>query len=282
VPSISEPDESTVYLVSNNGDTGNLYDEFIYVNNAWEKWGSAGIDVSGFAPKADPVFTGSISLGRKANTTVGEGSITLGYDLTASGAYSIAEGDNAVAAGGYSHAEGSSETSASATWAHAEGGHTQALDRYTHSEGSGTIASKEYSHAEGSNTVASGQASHAEGYYSIASAYATHAEGQNTVASGMRAHAEGKGTVASGNISHAEGEEVTALGYCEHALGRYNKLDTADTWTAGTSYSANKLVKREESYVDGSGITRTVTKIYKCKTANSDSTFKSSKWEEYG
>ena len=220
VPSIREPDESTVYLVSNNGDTGNLYDEFIYVNNAWEKWGSADIDVSGFAPKASPVFTGSISLGRMANSTVGSNSVAEGNGTTASGPS-----------------------------AHSEGGGTTASGYGAHSEGGGTAASANYSHAEGSGATASGGNSHAEGSW----------------------------TTASGLDSHAEGEGTVAIGYGEHVSGTYNVLDTADTWVANTAYAVGDIVKREESYVDSSNVTRNVTTIYKCKTANSDSTFDSFK-----
>ena len=39
----------------------------------------------GAAPKVSPVFTGSISLGRKSGTTAGSGSVAVGYNVTASG-----------------------------------------------------------------------------------------------------------------------------------------------------------------------------------------------------
>ena len=42
------------------------------------------IDLSPYAPKASPVFTGSISLGRKDNTTVGNDSIAIGSNVEAS------------------------------------------------------------------------------------------------------------------------------------------------------------------------------------------------------
>ena len=45
------------------------------------------------APVDSPVFTTSISLGRKANTTVGEYSSAIGRDVEASGLRSHAEGD---------------------------------------------------------------------------------------------------------------------------------------------------------------------------------------------
>jgi len=56
-------------------------------------------DTSVYAPKASPVFTGSISLGRKSNTTNGSNSIAVGTDVTASGTNAHAEGYNTTASG---------------------------------------------------------------------------------------------------------------------------------------------------------------------------------------
>lgn len=134
-----------------------------------------------YALKDNPVFTGAISLGRKANTEIGYLSFAHGNDVTASGAYSNAEGMYATASGDMAHAEGTS-TNASGSMAHAEG--------------LASVASEEASHAEGLHTTASGAASHAEGLGSSASATAAHAEGEVTVASGEASHAEGLATIA--------------------------------------------------------------------------------------
>ena len=40
LPNIQDPDETTIYLVSAGNESGNLYEEYIYVNNAWEKFGA--------------------------------------------------------------------------------------------------------------------------------------------------------------------------------------------------------------------------------------------------
>lgn len=48
--------------------------------------------VTGAAPKASPVFTGSVSLGRKSGTKTGQSSAAAGYNCTASGGYSQAFG----------------------------------------------------------------------------------------------------------------------------------------------------------------------------------------------
>lgn len=39
---------TTVYLVNDQSDTNNIYTEYIYVNNAWEKLGTAAIDLTNY------------------------------------------------------------------------------------------------------------------------------------------------------------------------------------------------------------------------------------------
>ena len=70
-------------------------------------------DLSAYAPKASPAFTGSISMGRQAETTVGLRSIAAGNNAAATGSYSgaignytVAGGNGAVAVGNKSEASG--------------------------------------------------------------------------------------------------------------------------------------------------------------------------------
>ena len=74
----------------------------------------------GAAPKENPVFTGAISMGRKAETAFGTNSVAAGSDVTASGNYSHAEGDSTTASGVAAHAEGDS-TYCKADYSHVEG-----------------------------------------------------------------------------------------------------------------------------------------------------------------
>lgn len=39
---------STIYLLANSGTAPNIYDEYIYINNAWEKIGSTAIDLTNY------------------------------------------------------------------------------------------------------------------------------------------------------------------------------------------------------------------------------------------
>ena len=48
-------DAGAIYLVPNSGSAPNIYDEYIYANNAWEKIGTTDIDLSAYWAKADLV-----------------------------------------------------------------------------------------------------------------------------------------------------------------------------------------------------------------------------------
>ena len=76
---------------------------------------------------ANPTGTGALSLNRKADTTIGNQSVAIGYNCEASASQTIAEGQN-----------------------------TKASAEAAHNEGMGTVLSGSYSHAEGRQTTASG------------------------------------------------------------------------------------------------------------------------------
>lgn len=46
---VTDIDEHTIYLVPKTGETGDVYDEYLYINNAWEHIGSTAIDLSGYS-----------------------------------------------------------------------------------------------------------------------------------------------------------------------------------------------------------------------------------------
>lgn len=125
--------------------------------------------------KVDPTGSGSFSLNRKANTTVGFNSTAEGTDATASGSDSHAEGHETTASGSYTHAEGSG-TTASYNGAHAEGNDTTASAQSAHAEGTQTEASATDAHAEGHGTIAASKYQHAGGRYNIADNANTYAE----------------------------------------------------------------------------------------------------------
>lgn len=169
-----------------------LEEKELYVDCLYNKDDSEiKIDTSNLVSKENPVFTGSMSLGRKEGTSIGENSYAIGREVEASGDISHAEGDSTIASDACSHAEGYATT---------------ASGRFSHAEGKSTTASADYAHAEGNDTTASGINSHAEGCRANASGDYSHAEGGNTIASGFNSHVEGHRTIASGDYSHVQGK----------------------------------------------------------------------------
>ena len=41
-------DTHTIYFISNSGSNPNSYDEYMYINSAWEKIGTTDVDLSGY------------------------------------------------------------------------------------------------------------------------------------------------------------------------------------------------------------------------------------------
>lgn len=53
LPNIGE--SNVIYLVPNNGNVPDVYDEYIWVGSAWEKIGSTDVDLSGYSKKFDEI-----------------------------------------------------------------------------------------------------------------------------------------------------------------------------------------------------------------------------------
>ena len=82
----SDISTSTIYLKSNGGSSGNSYDEYIYVNSAWEKIGTTEVDLSGYVPTT-----------RKVNNKALSTDITLtAADLNISITDSVTSGSSAL------------------------------------------------------------------------------------------------------------------------------------------------------------------------------------------
>lgn len=207
-----------------------------------------------YAPKKAPVFTESISLGRKEKSIVGTGSVAIGIENTASGDYSYAEGGNVTASGYYSHAEGVN-TVASEVASHAEGYDTKANGQNSHAEGYQTETTGSGAHAEGYKSVASGYASHAEGQSTKASDISAHAEGYNTEATGLYTHAEGYFTKATSSSAHAEGFQTEATGEYSHAEGCQTKASGERSHAEGYNTEALANQHAQGHYNDTSKAT---------------------------
>lgn len=234
VPIIDDPSTNTFYLAPTRDTESNLFDEWIYIDDEWELFGSGGSSV---------IVEGGADWSAASGTAGYIANKPAVY--SGSGTKAIAENNASYASGNYSHAEGY-ETRATASNAHAEGNGSAANGAASHAEGNMTIASMVATHAEGAATTASANYAHAEGNATTASGQASHSEGYQTTASGDDSHAEGNLTKALGSHSHAEGDYTTASRSTQHVFGKYNIEDTN-----GLSSSNGKYV---EIVGNGSGI----------------------------
>ena len=179
----------------------------VYVNCNGDSTGGTKLasltDLNTKADKSDTVLDTTLSRGRKANTTIGQGSFAFGTDVEASGNYSFAEGEGTTATNWDGHAEG---------W--------------------GTTSNGVGSHAEGIRTIASGTGSHSEGAESVSIGMYAHSEGQNTSAVGTCSHSEGTRTIANGESSHVVG--------IFNIEDNYNNWVE---WVSGHSYKVGDKVK---------------------------------------
>lgn len=166
--------------------------------------------VTGAAPKASPVFTGSISLGRKSGTTNQASSIAVGLNPTASGQYGAAAfGFATIASGDYSLAAGYK---------------TSAIGKGAAAFGHETIASGDYSLVAGINgTEAIGKGSVALGKGTIAVDYGEVAVGQYN-------------TRKTGEPENLFGDYfVVGKGYGEEDSSRRNAFRVSSQGVFGTS-----------------------------------------------
>lgn len=150
-----------------------------------------------YITKENPVGTGSLSMNRKRNTTIGVNSVTEGFDCTASAPQSHAEGSYSIAEGRNSHAEGNG---------------CKSLGESSHAEGWVTKAEGDYSHAEGHGTSAMSDCQHVQGRYNISDSEGKylHIVGNGTVVDSMVVRSNAHTLDWDGNAWYAG--DITAEG----------------------------------------------------------------------
>lgn len=153
LPDIEYPLDTVLYLVPSGEDSGNLYNEYIYVNGEWEPFGGTNLSAN------IPVEAGT-GLGAVQTKAITVGNNTYIQQATGRGAF--AEGADTIASGTNSHAEGHINI-ATGFSSHVEGGANKVYGDYSHAEGSSTVTNNTSAHSEGMSTMAYGIASHAEG-----------------------------------------------------------------------------------------------------------------------
>ena len=86
---------STIYLVPTTGTAQNIYDEYIYVNNAWEKIGSTNIDLSNYVQFSD-LATVATTGDYEDLTNLPEGMVVLEYGTSTWADFLAAYRDNRI------------------------------------------------------------------------------------------------------------------------------------------------------------------------------------------
>lgn len=129
VPTIEDAESNKIYLVPNSESGNNAFDEWIYANEAWERFGGGSINI----PVTDVQVNGVSVLDAQGVANV-DSVIVAGTGIRSA---KLKDGDG-EAIGGYSFAEGAS---------------SYALGNYSHAEGQVLLAMSESSHAEGTGAT---------------------------------------------------------------------------------------------------------------------------------
>ena len=268
MPTIENPNSSTFYLVpTEDGTSPDLFTEWVYVNGAWEMFGSASIDLSGYLTDIQINGTSIVTNG-VANIPIGNG-IQITND-----AVSIVPATSArIKQGIGDYTPIVSATQDKAVFyglAKASGDTTQSqsnntVGTYTDEAKAsiqtmlGVPSSNDVVNdvqVNGTSMVTNGVAEIPEifaplkyikddpsdnggvvvGHVSsnTASGWNSYAEGGGTTASATCAHAEGAGTRATGGQAHSEGGGTLASGNQAHAEG-------ASTIASGDNSHAENL-----------------------------------------
>ena len=104
---------------------GAIANQIDAINDGLEALGTNKMD------KVNPTGSGSLSINRLKDSTVGTNSVALGFNNIASGSASYAEGNTTISTGITTHAEGHG-TTASGDYSHAEGYATAVSGKYAH------------------------------------------------------------------------------------------------------------------------------------------------------
>ena len=93
-PTIQNPDTSTFYLVPSSGSAPDIFTEWIYVNNAWELFGSGKVDLSNYVTQSDL----QTALAGKEDTLTFDSSATSGSanPVTSDGIYNGLSGKSNI------------------------------------------------------------------------------------------------------------------------------------------------------------------------------------------
>ena len=189
---------------------------------------------------------GAVAFG---NQSVSEGlsSIALGYKNTSSGNYSFTGGSLNTANGESSVALGNNNTAGGAN-SFATNNESQALGDNSYAGGYRAVAANEYDWAYGlSSNITDGVA--AVSLTSTSEIISLWNTSKFLLAKGIAAHAEGSNTLALGNSSHSEGQQTITTGNGSHAEGQQTKADGTGSHAEGVGTKATGTA----SHASGNG-----------------------------
>ena len=277
----------TIYLVPKTGETNDVYDEYVYINSAWEMVGNTQIDLSNYVQKTDYAThseAGVVKISSNYGIKLSEGG-TLQLAFPSDSVIKTGTNDRKAIAVNTLHigtfyglAKAAGDTTQSQS-DNAVGTYTdeakaaiqQMLDVPSNSDipdvsiyatKADTILDTTLSRGRkegtmvGTGSVAFGFTAEASGNYSqafganaSASGGGSCAYGINTIASGNYSHAEGNQTTSSGNYSHAEGYKNIASGSAAHAEG----YQTTSSSTGTHSEGKNTIASGQYAHAEGNG-----------------------------
>ena len=188
----------------------------------------------------------TVSMGRKADTTVGENSFAFGNDVTASAYYSHAEGYFTTASGDCAHAEGRGST-ASGNSSHVEGRGSTASGDYSHAEGDGTTALTNQ-HAQGHHNNTTNATANSTSGTSTGTAFVI---GNGTSSSKSNAfRVRGDGVIYATNATVQTGADYAE--YFEWSDGNPNEEDRVGYFVTFDEDNPEKIrIANEDDYILG-------------------------------
>lgn len=301
----SEISLTTVYLVKTSETADNMYAEYIYVNNVWEKLGEQKVDLTDYYTKnqidnflnekADKteipdmkpyakISDVDASLAKYAST---DSFNALNTEVLKKANKSYVDetfqvkGDYITEIPAEYVTETELEGKGYLTEHQSLTDYAKKTDIVTYKSGNGiTIQADNTINAligkgegEGSllgpnATSSTGQYAVSLGYQTIASGYGSHAEGSGTAAYGKYSHAEGSGTTVSGWYSHAEGDSTKASNSNSHAEGFKTTASGPTSHAEGDSTTAAYSYSHAEGFKTRAAGQASHAEGYGTKTSN--------------
>lgn len=249
IPTVPYPRRNVLYLVpSEEGFETDLFVEWAYINNSWEKFGSASMNLDAYAKKTelDEKLNKPANDGLQGQVLTSDGSGGQTWSNSTTPDWNAASGTSGFIKNKLDLKAGTGTDSITNRHSLVSGNHSMATgtnnivsgaDNYVtgtgnNAKGTATFMAGTYNTAEvrGSNSLVGGNGN------SVSNGNAIVAGSNNTV-SGVNSAATGNGNTVSGSNSSVRGENVIANHKSQTVSGEYNVSDpSAAAATARGNY----------------------------------------------